>query len=208
MDNRDKINKDKFDTALSVISRKGLKEMVKWLEEKSDFFTAPASTIYHNNFEGGLLDHSINVMEIALHFHQFRNLASRIPAESVIIASLFHDLCKINLYKRKEKWVKTDQGKWVSYMGYDYEDTFPFGHGEKSVYFIMNFMSLKKEEALAIRHHMGPWDAGAVMPGYTKWSMDDALLYPLVTLIQAADAFTKSIEDTIDHKAIALAANP
>ena len=43
------------------IKREGADKLLDFLENKSDFFTAPASTRYHNAFEGGLLRHSLNV---------------------------------------------------------------------------------------------------------------------------------------------------
>ena len=56
----------KFDKALSYIEREGLDELVTWLEKETDFFKAPASTRFHGNYDGGLLEHSLHVVEFAL----------------------------------------------------------------------------------------------------------------------------------------------
>ena len=42
------------------IHRDGLEDLLSWLQ-KSDFFTAPASTKYHGAYEGGLCEHSMDV---------------------------------------------------------------------------------------------------------------------------------------------------
>ena len=46
-------------------------------------------------------------------------------------------------------------GKWIEVPFYEYEDEMPYGHGEKSVYMITPFMKLTRQEAFAIRYHMG-----------------------------------------------------
>ena len=45
----------------------------------------------------------------------------------------------------------------VDYYGdhFFYEDNLPYGHGEKSVYILSGFLRLTREEAMAIRWHMG-----------------------------------------------------
>ncbi|MEG0873884.1 MAG: hydrolase, partial [Clostridiales bacterium] len=75
--------------------------------------------------------------------------------ETVAIVALLHDLCKINCYKPGFRNVKDENGKWQKVPSYDYEDDLPYGHGEKSVYIISGFMALTREEAFAVRYHMG-----------------------------------------------------
>ena len=38
------------------IKREGAEKLLAWLES-TDFFTCPASTRFHSNFEGGLVSH-------------------------------------------------------------------------------------------------------------------------------------------------------
>ncbi|MEG1142240.1 MAG: hypothetical protein RSE41_07335 [Clostridia bacterium] len=173
------------------------------MENKTDFFTAPASTKYHSNFDGGLLVHTIKMTEIALHIYDLYikdHPDSKLTRESVIKAGLFHDLCKINNYKKSEKWLKNSDNKWVSYLGYEYIDTFPYGHGEKSILFINNFMPLNKDEMLAIRHHMGNFE-GFQYGSVGKMALDAAFAEsPLVIIIHTADSLASfAFEDRIDY---------
>lgn len=142
----------------SGIHRKGITNLLAWLKDETDFFTAPASTKYHGVFEGGLCEHSINVCNrlIALTGNKF-------DSETVRTVSLFHDVCKINNYVISTRNVKNKEtGCWEQVPYYTYaDDPLPFGHGEKSVYLISKFIQLTDEEAMAINWHMGPFDERA-----------------------------------------------
>ena len=79
-----------------------------------------------------------------------------VDPESVAIAALLHDVCKIGCYKAGTRNVKNDvTGQWEKVPTFFYEDKLPYGHGEKSVYILSGFMKLTREEAFAIRYHMG-----------------------------------------------------
>jgi 23S rRNA maturation-related 3'-5' exoribonuclease YhaM len=98
--------REKFNKAMEFISRDGLQDFIKWLENETDFFTAPSSTAFHGNFIEGLLQHSVNVLEFAI--HNFNILVKKKPEyehlrESLIISAIFHDVCKTNQYKITEK---------------------------------------------------------------------------------------------------------
>jgi len=153
--------KEKFVEIYSrEITRDGADDLLAYLESKaSDFFTAPASQRYHGSYEGGLVEHSLNVYE-CLTAYLARDRVKELykmdySAESVAIAALLHDICKINCYKPGTRNVKDENGKWQSVPSYDYDDRLPYGHGEKSVYIITGYMRLTREEAFAIRYHMG-----------------------------------------------------
>ncbi len=137
------------------IKRDGADKLLEWLET-TDFFTCPASTRFHNNFEGGLLDHCVNV------YHRFKKVLAfdkiQLSDESIAIIALLHDLCKVNIYKTDYRNVKKN-GEWVKEPYYTVDDALPYGHGEKSVYMISGYMKLTREEAMAINWHMGPYDA-------------------------------------------------
>ena len=75
--------------------------------------------------------------------------------ESIAIVSLLHDLCKINFYKTDFRNSKNEKGVWEKVPYYTIDDKLPYGHGEKSVYIITGFMKTTREEAFAIRYHMG-----------------------------------------------------
>ena len=142
------------------IHREGSAELLDYLENKSDFFTAPASARFHGACAGGLCEHSVNVyrcLEAYLARERVRELyGMEYPPESVAVAALLHDLCKIGCYKAGTRTVKNDAtGQWEKVPTFYYEDKLPYGHGEKSVYIISGFMRLNREEAMAIRWHMG-----------------------------------------------------
>ena len=139
------------------IHREGADKLLAYLES-SDFFTAPASTRYHGAYFGGLLEHSLNVYDCLCDYlarPRVKELYGlEFPEESVAIAALLHDLCKVDFYVESTRNVKED-GVWKTVPYYTIDDKLPYGHGEKSVYIISGFMRLTREEAFAIRYHMG-----------------------------------------------------
>ncbi len=141
------------------ITREGADKLLDFLMNGSDFFTAPASTRYHGAHEGGLLEHSLNVYDclcdILARPRMKEVYGIEYSDESIAIASLLHDVCKVNFYKTSFRNVKDETGKWVSAPYYTIEDTLPYGHGEKSVYIVSAYMRLTRDEAFAIRYHMG-----------------------------------------------------
>ena len=155
-------NREKFlDIYSTYIKREGAQELLAWLTgTNSDFFTAPASTRYPSAYEGGLLEHSINVYE-CLRDYLARNkvrdeFGLSYSDETIAIVSLLHDLCKVNVYRVSTRNVKDPvTGQWKPMPYYEFDDNLPYGHGEKSVYVISGFMRLTREEAFAIRYHMG-----------------------------------------------------
>ncbi|MDR1754050.1 MAG: hydrolase, partial [Eubacterium sp.] len=167
------------------VTRDGADKLLSYLE-KSDFFFAPASTRYHNSFEGGLARHSINVylcLKDYLERERVKGLYNlSYSDETMAVVALLHDVCKINCYKKDTKNVKNEHGIWDKVPYYRYEDNLPYGHGEKSVYMISGFMRLTREESMAIRWHMGfsgPEDR--VMVGNALES------YPLAFALSIAD---------------------
>lgn len=153
--------KDKFIEIYNrEITRPGADKMLEFLlSPKSDFFTAPASTRFHGAYEGGLCEHSINVYECLKDYMERPRVKETygldVSPESIAIVALLHDVCKIKCYKKGKRNVKDETGKWISVDTYEYDDTLPYGHGEKSVYMISPYMQLTREEAFAIRYHMG-----------------------------------------------------
>lgn len=141
------------------IKREGADKLLEFLE-KSDFFTAPASTRYHGAYEGGLLRHSLNVYECLMAYLERERVKEQyklsVSNETAAVVALLHDVCKVNFYTvsyRNSKNEKT--GQWEKLPYYTINDTLPYGHGEKSVYMVSGFIRLSREEAMAIRWHMG-----------------------------------------------------
>ena len=141
----------------SKIKREGADKLLEFLEG-SDFFTAPASTRYHGSHEGGLCEHSINVYECLCDYMARPRVKElygmNYSDESIAIVSLLHDVCKTNFYVETTRNVK-ENGVWKTVPYYSIEDQLPYGHGEKSVYMISAYMKLTRDEAFAIRYHMG-----------------------------------------------------
>ena len=140
------------------IKREGADKLLEYLIS-SDFFTAPASARFHSSYEGGLCEHSLNVYECLMSYLSAERTKGIIGTvysdESITIVALLHDLCKIGVYKKGFRNVKDEKGAWQRVDTFEYDDRLPYGHGEKSVYIISGFMRLTREEAFAIRYHMG-----------------------------------------------------
>lgn len=159
---------EKFEQLLTSVNREGIDKLLAYIR-KSDFYRAPASTRFHSCHDGGLLEHSLNLYECLLSKKQnpiWAEVLREIDDESLILVALLHDLCKSYLYvpEFKNKKVYSDTGTkkdeggrfdWQAVKGYSTDDKIPYGHGEKSVMMIEEFIKLKPIERYAIRWHMG-----------------------------------------------------
>jgi len=192
--------KDRFIWAFQeIIRRDGAGDLLKWLKN-SDFFEAPASTRYHLPREGGLVEHSVHV------YSRLKSLMENertnggnsalhdVSDETVAICGLLHDVCKADFYKVELRNAKDETGQWVKVPYYTVDDQLPYGHGEKSVYIISGFMKLTRDEAMAIRWHMGGFDE-AVRGGGNAVSGAWAK-HPLGVLLHAADLQATFIDET------------
>lgn len=172
--------KDKIIELLKSTNREGMDKLIEFLE-KSDFFKAPASTRYHGNYEGGLAEHSFKVYEILKEKVNFAKMT--VPEDTIIISALMHDICKTNFYKIDYRNAKNSLGVWEKVPYYTIEDTIPYGHGEKSVMMLTEYIKLTNDEKYAIRWHMGfsePKEVyGTLGQAYTK--------YPFALLLHEAD---------------------
>lgn len=183
------------------IHREGADKLLDWLKNKSDFFTAPASTKFHSAYEGGLCEHSVKT-----YYRFVQNLDMEyeggweeiISSESVAIIALLHDLCKVNYYKTDFRNVKNENGEWEKRPFYTVDDALPYGHGEKSVYMIGGFMRLTREEAIAINWHMGGFDKRVIGGDY---SMSDAFYkFPIALLFHISDTEATYLDETAPKK--------
>lgn len=151
--------KEHFQAAVNNhIHRPGIEKLMKWLDT-TDFYTAPASTRYHGAHEGGLVMHSLNVHSQLLRLCRLYK-PDLITEESIAIVSLFHDFCKIGMYKPEMRWRKDANNQWEQYATWKHDEDFAYGgHGSKSVFLVQYFMPLTPDEAAAINCHMGQHDA-------------------------------------------------
>ena len=197
-----KKNQQEFEALLRSTGREGIEYVIEDLE-KDGFFEAPASSDHHLNIQGGLCQHSLNVCKAGLMIWEgLKTLdpsgVNNVKRESVIIATLLHDVCKTNIYKRMVKKRKNKLGQWEDSEGYrvSYKD-FPMGHGEKSVIMLLcSGLELLDDEMLAIRWHMGAW--GINMNSYEDQRNYDTARqkYPLCSIIQSADSLAAAIMET------------
>ena len=168
------------------ITREGADKLLDFLLNGSDFFTAPASTRYHGAHEGGLVEHSLNVYDCLKDLMDRPRMKEvygiEYPEESIAIAALLHDVCKVNFYKTSYRNVKDETGRWQSVPYYTIEDTLPYGHGEKSAYIVSAYMRLTRDEAFAIRYHMG--FSGTEDPGNVGRALE---MFPLAYATCCAD---------------------
>ena len=192
-------NKERFVELLRSTQRDGVEDMIEELE-RVGFFDAPASAAHHLNTEGGLVQHSLCTCDAALEVYEGMkrlepSLANEVSRESVIIASLLHDVCKSDIYMRSVRKKKTAIGTWEPSEGYKATyKSFPMDHGEKSVVMILcGGLELQEDEMLAIRWHMGAW--GLNLNNFEEQRNFEAakVLFPLVPIIQVADYMAASI---------------
>ncbi len=169
------------------ITREGADALLDYLENKSDFFKSPASARFHGSYAGGLCEHSVNVYDCLTDYLQRARVEElyglEYTPETVAIVALLHDLCKIGCYKPGTRNVKNEAtGQWEKVPTFNFDDPLPYGHGEKSVYIISGFMRLTREEAMAIRWHMG--FSGAEDKNLVGRALEK---YPLAFALSVAD---------------------
>lgn len=150
---------EEFESLMSKIKRPGIEKLIDFIKI-SDFYSAPASTRFHGSYEGGLLSHSLNVYKSLSkkkeHNPVWNETLSNIPEESIIIVSLLHDICKTYYYTTEMRNKKVN-GVWEQVPFYTVDDKIPYGHGEKSVMMIEEYIKLTPHERYSIRWHMGAY---------------------------------------------------
>lgn len=169
------------------IKRDGADKLLSWLE-RTDFFTAPASSRYHGDHPGGLVEHHLNTYD-----HLMRLLDAypelSLDRDSAALVALTHDFCKIDFYTVEKRNRKTPDGSWESYDFYTINEKMKFGgHGSKSVFIVQTFLRLSVEEAVAINCHMGAWDDN-------KYVGEAFEQYPLAFLLHVADTAATYISE-------------
>lgn len=176
------------------INRDGIDDLLHWLEW-SDFFTAPASTRFHLSEPGGLLEHSLNVYDNLIRLlDTYKEI--QVSEETAAICALFHDLCKVNVYRAVKRNKKDDAtGKWVQYDSYEFDEKLSYGgHGSKSVFIIQKYIDLTPEEAVAINCHMSAWgdNRDYVSKAYEQ--------FPFAWLLSVADQASTYVTETSHEK--------
>lgn len=176
--------KGKYLKSLLLINRDGITDLANYLIKDTDFFTAPGSANNHNNYEGGLVEHSLLVAESAMVLHDF--FIPKTSNQSTLLVSLVHDICKVNFYTQSTRNAKID-GVWVKQPYFAIDDQLPLGHGEKSVIILQQFIKLTPDEMMAIRWHMMGFDDSSREYGGSMALRNAVNKYPLITLLHMAD---------------------
>lgn len=199
MEPDNELNKQRFIEILQATGRENIDYVIEDLEDLN-FFEAPASVKNHNNYPGGLVQHSLNVYDMAKALREtaigFRpDLASKLPEDSVAIASLLHDVCKADIYKKVQRARKNEVGQYEKFDEYQISyENFPAGHGEKSVIMLLRSgLDLNDDEIFAIRWHMGAWGVNPANHEEDRNYRDAHKLTPLVSLIHTADTLAAQI---------------
>lgn len=196
-------NKERFENLVKEnIKRDGIEKVLNWLD-RTDFYTAPASTQYHLSVEGGLCQHSLDVYDNLIALAKLTyNIEGEISSETIFngetindnnvftlenitLVALFHDICKANCYVRDFKNVKVN-GRWEQQEYWKWDEQFVYGHGTKSVYILQQFMRLYIDEALAIRFHMAGKE-DALSDQYERQYAKTFETTPLAVLLHLAD---------------------
>lgn len=200
-----KVNNPDREAFLALLQsvEKFTEEDVEYLMDDLDdwgFFKMPASCRKHSSYEGGLVKHSLHVCQMAKMLREQvllvrSDLESLLPLDSVIIASLLHDVCKAGIYQKVSRKQKNEIGLWESCSMYNVDYSYlPVGHGEKSVIMLLRSgLDLTDDEILAIRWHMGGWDLAYQSQEMTDSQKKAREITPLITLIHAADSMAADL---------------
>lgn len=157
------------------------------------FFTAPASTKYHGNYEGGLFDHSLSVAKHLVGLTERLELKWK-DCRSPYLVGIFHDLCKIDLYRHPVKdtiYISGEKQSIFDELSWEHNpNTLLKGHSDKSVMLLSQFYKLTEEEVLCIRYHMGAFTDKSEWNDYTR----AVNLYPNVLWTHQADMLASHVE--------------
>ncbi|MBO5456695.1 MAG: TraI domain-containing protein [Muribaculaceae bacterium] len=194
-----KEKRERFCSLLRQTERENVEYVIEDLESFG-FFEAPASARNHFNHPGGLLEHSLNVYDMAMTLREGiiklrPEMEKLLPVNSVILATLLHDTCKSNIYRRVIRKRKNEIGIWEEVEEYEVDYSgLPIGHGEKSVVMLLRMgLDLEDEEILAIRWHMGAWDVDRNSIEEDKSYRESQRQSPLVALVHSADTLAAQI---------------
>lgn len=171
---------------VKVIKRKqDFDAFINMLEKDTSWLTSPASTRFHLNKEGGLLEHSVGVAETFLKLREF--LAPQISEESCVIVGLLHDVGKIGM-PGKPRYFPNDNAWEIRNRNMTYKvnpDQVEMGLAARSLYLITKYIPLSDSEAQAILYHDGQY-----IEANKEVAHKEA---PLTLLVQFADSWTAHV---------------
>lgn len=187
-------NKEVFITLLKTVNRPGIEELITWLNNSTDFFTAPASPKLFKNYSGGLCEKALIRYDQAKNINETNNL--NMNKDSLIITTLLADINNVNRFKLSSfnKKHYNSNGRlsdslgrfdWVENLDYIVvpdEERFIFGtSGQNSERLVSNYIPLTDEESSAIIN------MGVTYENPTFYYGGIYKKYPLAALLNAAD---------------------
>lgn len=147
--------------ALVIVRKAEFKALCEFVESKTAWLTAPASTRFHLSKQYGLLEHSCNVAETMMKLKAV--LAPDITNESCVIVSLLHDLGKVGMPGNPQYLVNEPTHRQKQ-QGYSAWAPFRFNNDltylsvpVRSLYLALPYLPLSEEEAQAIIYHDGQY---------------------------------------------------
>ena len=121
------------------------------LDERLALCPASSKRDFHNAFPGGLVDHSLRVLNNAVKLTA--GFGWKVPKESLIISCLFHDLGKVGDHEKDYYVPQTDQWR-IERLGemYTYNDKAQYmSVPQRGVFLCQHFgLQLTQDETLAI----------------------------------------------------------
>ena len=154
-------NKKYVGDHLLSTNREGMKDLIAYMEEIG-FFEAPCSGGNHLACQFGLVHHSRNVMMAAenIGYALLGKVKYAEIRDSVIIASLLHDLGKCGDYG-KQMYVPNilKSGKASEAKPFKRNPALlPLDHATRSIKLATLFIDLTEDEEFAIRYHDGLYE--------------------------------------------------
>lgn len=185
-------NVKKFERLAKMTEKANIEELLQYCRD-SDFYTAWASSSYHENRDGGLLQHSLNVCEYSMNL--WKTFNSKVDLQSVIFCSLFHDLGKSGL-KGDEYYVPN------TLKSGNISGTKPIkinpklrikNHAMRSVLTLSKFVDMTEDEKVCIINHDGFYQAE------NRQAMLD--IFELLYIVHSADLYVaRFIEPVKNYK--------
>ena len=140
-----------------VKRKKEFDAFIDMLEKDTSWLTSPASTRYHLNKKGGLLEHSVGVAETILELR--KALTPEISEEACVIVGLLHDVGKIGM-PGKPRYIKNTNEWEIRNRNLTYKinpQEIHMGLAARSIYLIAKYIPLSDSEAQAILYHDGQY---------------------------------------------------
>ena len=189
---------EEFLAELQATQREGIENLIAWLR-RGDLRIAPSSTKYHLSCPGGLVRHSLNVLARLRQLVKIAGFEGKYDDNTLRIAALCHDLCKVNYYEIYTKNVKNEElNKWVKEEFYrirEDDNRLIYGlHAENSIFNATRFINLTYVEQVAIRWHMGclDWQDNNAMVSTMGAAFN---VCPLAFLLHTADQMAAYLDE-------------